>query len=191
MSGLTEVTAPTLAPVSIDELKDYLRIDGTDDDADVSMITNAARLAFEGPTNLQTINTTFDYTLDRFPWQGNPIIVPKAPLVSVTSITYTDSNGDSQTWASANYVADTSGTHHLGRISLAENVTYPETIGQANSVVVRFVAGFGAAPANVPEDIRMVIRRIACWMFEDRDLTQDDAINATFGRLIMPYRVWA
>ena len=48
------------------------------------------------------LTQTWDMYLDEFPCAGE-IIIPLSPLQSVTSVSYVDQHGATQTWASANY----------------------------------------------------------------------------------------
>ena len=79
------------------------------------------------------------------------------PLSSVTSITYLDTDGATQTLAADQYVVDA--ISQPARISRAYNVDWPDTRVQNNAVKVRFVAGYGVASA-VPQCIKswMLIR---------------------------------
>lgn len=167
--GLTLVTAPTVEPLSRAEAATQVRVqtEGGYYDAELDRLIKAARLEVERRLNRQLINATYDYKFDRFPCgYDGAIYVPKAPLSSVSSITYTDSDGDSQTLATSVYkVLD---SREPGEIRLKSGQAWPVVYDEADVVTVRFVAGYGAAASSVPEGIRQAMLLMITDWFENR-----------------------
>ncbi|MCH9011272.1 MAG: phage head-tail connector protein [Chloroflexi bacterium] len=164
--GLTRTVDPTVEPVSLDEVKDHSRVDGTDSDAVLTILLQAAREYVEHHQKRQLITATYELTLDEFP--SGPIILPNPPLISVTSISYEDTAGDTQTWASSNYQVDI--TELRGSISVEPNVTYPTTeTDRKNAVTITFDAGYGTSPSDVPETTRLAIMMLAAHWHENRE----------------------
>jgi uncharacterized phiE125 gp8 family phage protein len=163
--SLTLVTAPTVEPVSIAEMQMHSRIDSPDDAALVQRYIKAARNWCEKFLGQAMVNTTYDLTLDQFP--GWAIRLPICPLVSITSITYIDGNGVSQTIDSADYIGDTKGKP--ARITPAVGEAWPSTQDRMNAVTVRFVAGQGTAAANVPDHWRQAVQLLAAHWYENRE----------------------
>ncbi len=121
----------------------------------VAWIT-AARQFCETYTHRAFITQTWDLQLDGFPFAFDaPIWIPKAPLLSVTSITYVDTNGVAQTWDPTLYTVDAPAGPwaRQGRIVPAYFQIYPVTRQVPTAATVRFVAGYGAAAA-VPAPIK-------------------------------------
>ena len=132
-TSLEIVTAPASEPITISDVKCHARVDTEDEDLLISQMIKAARISLERIMNRTFVNTTFDYFLDHFP---AVILLPRAPLNSVTSITYLDSNGDSQTLASTEYSTDLKS--EPGRIIPAPTKSWPTTeANQLNTVTVR------------------------------------------------------
>jgi len=131
----------------------------TDDPLLTALITSA-RVAAETMTNRALVTQTWDLVLDRFP--GWEMHIPKAPLQSVSSISYVDSNGVTQTLAATDYQVDPKS--EPGRITPAYGQVWPSARGQMNAVTMRFVAGYGAA-ADVPRGIKdwMLLRITTLW----------------------------
>lgn len=130
-------------------------ITNTTGDPELTALIKAARVAAEGYTRRALVTQTWDLKLDCFPhWT---IYVPKPTLQSVTSITYVDSNGVTQTLDPSLYLVDTNSTP--ARITPVFGGIWPVTRWQNNAVTVRFVAGYGLAAA-VPDGIKawMIIR---------------------------------
>ena len=143
-------TAATVYPVTVNEVKDYLRVTDGYDDAMLSDAIKQATAELEGATRRSFVNATYDDVYDGWPiHERDSAVVHRNPLVSVTSIAYIDNNGTTQTWASSNYDVDT--TSEPGRIALADNATLPLLdYDYDNTVTIRYVAGYGATADTVP-----------------------------------------
>lgn len=137
----------------------------------------AARQFCETYTHRAFITQTLDLMLDGFPYWSNErlvdagaIWIPKAPLVSVTSISYVDTAGATQTWGSSNYTVDapTGPEARQGRIVPAYSIYYPVTRAVPNAVTVRFVAGYGAASA-VPYGIKAAMKLLIGSWWQNRE----------------------
>jgi uncharacterized phiE125 gp8 family phage protein len=165
--SLELITAPTVMPITVSEVKEHVRLDPGGDVEDgyiealIEAVVDYAEVPLDEP---QFITATWDWRLDRFPaWQ---LCVPRPPLQSVTSITYLDSNGDSQTLDSSLYVVDTKSKP--GRITPAYGEVWPATYLQMDAVTIRIVCGYGAAATSVPKRIRWALLLIAAHLFEER-----------------------
>lgn len=179
MYGLQLVTGPSEEPVSLAELKAWLRIEHTADDTLISALGAAARGLLERLFGRQLVTATWRLTMDGFPWPNgwqlieSPIIwpdphtirIPRAPLQSVTSITYYDLGDNLLTLAASTYDVDT--IHDPGRVNLAMNKVWPVTRLKPGAVRVLFAAGYGAASA-VPEEIKTAIKLTVAQWYEHR-----------------------
>jgi uncharacterized phiE125 gp8 family phage protein len=179
--ALDLVTAPAAQPLSVDEAKSHLRVDHTTDDTLIESLIKAATQIAERFQNRRYINQTWRLTMDRFPDDGCAIEIPIGPLSSVTSITYTDSDGAAQTWGTSNYQVDTRSVQ--GRIVPDPDTVYPTTeYNKLNAVTVTFVVGYGASSASVPENIRHAIRMIIGDLYNHRESTITGTIVAQIPR---------
>lgn len=166
-------------------------VTNTTDDPLLTMLITSARVAAETITRRALVTQTWDLKLERFP--GWEMTIPLPTLQSVTSISYVDTNGATQTMSAADYLVDSSG--EPGRIAPAFGLVWPVTRWQMNAVTVRFVAGYGAASA-IPSGIKnwMLMRIKTLW--ENRaELVVDTrtmmvVLPAAFvDGLLDPYRV--
>jgi uncharacterized phiE125 gp8 family phage protein len=196
MAGYTLVTERANEALNLEDVKLHLRVDQDADDNLIEATMAAVRDHVETVTNRTMIQRTFDLVLDDFPASSNdPIYILRTPLVSVTSITYTDSNGDSQTWGSANYIVDTSS--EPPRVAPAYGVSYPATRDIVNAVTVRFIAGYGtsgdAIPTDVPAALRQAMLLMIGTLYENRESIVVGTITAkipdAFDALLAPYKV--
>jgi uncharacterized phiE125 gp8 family phage protein len=173
---LSLVAAPSLEPVSLAEVRLHLRVDDVAEDALIDSLRVAAREYVENFTGRKLITQTWDQKQDGF--CGHCIELPFAPLISVTSISYVDNNGDTQVWPSPNYTVDApTGPFAMpGRIVPAYGVTWPSTRDVINAVTVRFVTGYGSTVHSVPYLLRAALKEYTrahfdrgCGSEEERD----------------------
>jgi len=160
--SLNLTVAPAVEPLTLDEARDHLRITHHDDDEDLQrFIMPAARSWCEVYTCRAFLLQTYTLTLSGF--GPGPIVLPKPPLSSVTSITYLDETGASQTWSSALYqvVAPSGPYAQHASIEPAFGEVYPTTRGIRDDVTITYVAGYGATRLTVPEALRQGVR-IVC-----------------------------
>ena len=191
--ALKLITAPATEPVSTSEAKSHLRVDTTADDTLIGTLITAARQHVENHLRRALITQTWELVMDAFP-AGDVIRLPRPPLVSVTSIKYTDVAGSESTFSSAAYVVDTDSTK--GRVVLKSGESWPsDTLAAANGVRVRYVAGYGSAAA-VPNPIRQAILLLIGTLYENREsvlVAQGVTVaQLPFGveALLMPYRIF-
>jgi uncharacterized phiE125 gp8 family phage protein len=149
---LALTTAPTEEPISLAAAKRHLRVDedATDEDALILDWIASARKEAERAMGRPLVTQTWTGYLNNFP-DSDEIEIPLAPLISVTSIKYTDPDGVEATFSTADYTVDTSGV--LGRIYLNYNESWPDYRIEYNAVRIVFVAGYGDA-STVPEDVK-------------------------------------
>ena len=190
--ALTIFSAPAVEPLTLQETKDHLRVDTSDDDALISALITAARqniADLDGHLGRCLITQTLDWHLDGFP--SNALSVPRPPLQSVTSISYVDENGAAQTWGATKYTVDVKS--HPGRIVPAYGESYPSTRDVPNAVAVRFVAGYGLAGDSVPAPIRAAMLLHIHDLYDRRGThVIGDSFEATpaIKALLAPYQIY-
>lgn len=133
-------TLPCAEPVSLDEMKLHLRIDGTDEDTLITSLIQAARSYCEDYQARAYISQTLTLKLNDFPVTDS-IRLPRPPLVSVDSITYVDNNGATQTVSSSVYTVDT--VSEPGYVYLSYNQNWPYDVRLIpNAVTITYKAGY-------------------------------------------------
>lgn len=168
MGALTQTVAPASEPLTTAEAKAHLRIDDSADDGYIGNLITAAREYAESYTRRQFIDATYTWKLDSFP-HCDEMELPVSPISSVTSITYTDSAGNTgQTLSSSIYDVDTDS--ETPRITLDPAENWPSTeAGRAHVVTVTFVAGYGSSASDVPESIRQAMLILIGHWYENRE----------------------
>ena len=187
--ALTQVTAPATEPLELDDTKNHLGVDLTDDDGMIERLTGAARRQAESYLGRALITQTWEMHLDRFPvWT---IKVPRPPLRSIESLVYIDSVGTTQTLEAERYRVDTAS--EPGRITPTYGGTWPATRAATNALTVQFKAGYGDAEENVPEDIRQALLLLVGSFYEHReDIVVGETVALlprTAKALLHPYRM--
>lgn len=166
LGDVAVITPPAEEPVTRVEAKLHLRVDHTADDDLIDRLITAARQRVENATWRALVTQTLELTLDAWPG-GNRLELPRPPLVSVTSVTYTNSDGQATVWSSSLYQVITQGTP--GRIVPAYGESWPTaTLRAANGIAVRYVAGYGAAAA-VPALLKAAILLLVGHLYENRE----------------------
>ncbi len=156
-------------PVTAAEAKSQLIIDGgfTADDALLDSYIKAARLTAERYCSISFVESTYVERVDYFPMNGELIKLSVGQVSEVVSITYIDTDGNSQTWDAANYKLDNTGRQ--ARVARAYNVSYPTTRDEINAVTITYKSGFGSSASDVPQDIKQAILLIVAEMYQNRE----------------------
>ena len=204
--SLILVTGPTVEPVSTAEAKSHLRVDSSDDDTLIAALVTAARQHLDGRDgwlNRALVTQTWDLHLAAFPdaTRGNPaaaIRVPLPPLQSVTSISYIDAAGATQTLAGAGYTVSGVGALGPGAIEPSYGNSWPATRDVPEAVTVRFVAGYasGESPEDasaVPQPVKQAILLLVGHWYANREAVNVGNIVSELPMaveaLLAPYRV--
>jgi hypothetical protein len=120
MAGIKVTTAPTAEPLSLQEVKEYLRVDDATDERVVQPLIIAARQFAEEHMNRALMQQTFTLMLDAVIDQDQPlyegmrtapdlnyyknyIVLPKSPVQSVTSVKTFNDSDEATTMAATKY----------------------------------------------------------------------------------------
>ena len=167
---LSLVTAPTAEePLTLTAAKLHLRVSTDDEDSLITSLIVAARETFETRTGRKVSSQTWDLKLDAFPC--NEIELPFPPVTSVTSVTYTDANGISQTWSSTLYTTSLPAGPQAGLACLYPiyGEIFPATRWVKNAVTVRFVCGYGTTNNPLPDAVLAGMKLLIGHWFENRE----------------------
>ena len=147
------ITPPAIEPVIMQQARDHLRVDHSEDDPVIADMLMAARVYCEAVTWRAFITQTIELYLAGFP---RVIQAPRPRLQTVTSIKYMDVDGNEQTVDAGQYEVEAKG--EPGSICLKSGNTWPAVqVGHPQPVTVRFVAGYGDTADTVPAPVRAAI----------------------------------
>ena len=180
------VTAPATEPLTLNEVKLFLRVDDTTEDDLITSLITAARGLVEGHTWMPLISQIWAMQFDKDELNLLVWNINKAPLISVSSITYYDSDNNIQTLAASSYEVDIYGSPARFRIK-----TMPSVYDRMNALQLNFVCGYANAAA-VPQPIKQALYMIIGHLYENRqDVitgTQVNEIPMASEYLLQPYR---
>lgn len=163
--------APGAEPLTTTDAKAHLVYDDTDKDTLIAQYCASARAHVEMRTGTKLYTQTVSLKTDDWADLAN---LPVAPLQSISSIAYTDTNGDVVTLSSAVYEARLDVLEPS--VVLKYNQAWPSR--QAGSLItVTAIAGYGGAGAQ-PPDVIHAIRLIVGDMFAQRETVAEGIISA-------------
>ena len=182
----TLVTGPKLEPVTLEEIKDHIRISttvsATEDTLLLSFI-EVARGYCEKYQGRAYLDQTWDLVFDDWP-NGNIIDIPLPPLQTVSYVYYYGTGGTANTMTASTYIVDSNS--EPGRVSLGYGEVWPsETLRPINGVKVRFICGEGSVASAVSSGVKEAIKLIVGDLYEHREDTDIKAL------LEVPYGVKA
>lgn len=179
------ITAPTTEPVTLAEAKLDLRIDTADEDTLISSLITAAREQCEHILGRSIMTQTWEKVLDSFPSDNGAIELLYPQIASITSIKYIDANTANETiLVNIQYSLDKDS--EPGWVMPAYGILWPDTLGVANAVRIRFVAGYADAasvPASIKNWILLAVRHM-------HDNCCSDVPNDFMGGMLDRYRIW-
>ena len=158
------------SPVTTDEAKDWMRVDVADDDTMIAGLLLAATDYAETFTGRTLLTATKYHYLTA--WE-HPIELPEFPLQSA-SITYIDTDGVTQTLSASLYDVDT--TQEPGFIRVGYGDTWPTLRGDANGIIITYVAGYGDA-SDVPEGLKVAIKALCAHWYEHREAVSEGKLS--------------
>ena len=189
--GLVVATAATTYPVSTAECKRWCSISTTADDLLVDELVGAATARFEADTGRTLINTIYNLYLDQFPGDG-VVNLPRTPCLgsSTVTITYVDTNGTTQTFASSDYTVDIK--FEPNRIYPAQNASWPSDVDGTivRPIKVVFSCGYGVTQAGVPAIAKMAIKAAVAEQYRHREAGAMDEVAETGWRNAVALMRW-
>ena len=191
-------------PLTLQEVKDFLRITSQDFDDILTPLIKTVRQFAEKIIGRDIINKTWktyldnysltnfyykDYYLDNiYPWQicsDVGIEILKSKLQSISSIKYLKNNS-LVTFSDTNYyITDDS---DYSSIYLHENSSFPSDIdNRKQAVVIEFVSGYGASADDVPQALKEAMLYHIAALFDSAG-DCNDCQNDYYRKLYLPYK---
>lgn len=199
------VTPPAIEPVTLAEMKAFVRVEDDHEDALLIDFITAARVAAEDYTRraflLQSWRLSLDLPVNR--WVDDlpdgvydlpvtalsgdlprEIGLERPPLINVVSVTTYDLNGASSVFANTNYTVDSDG----GRLVLNPGASWPSSLRPQKAVTITTTNGYGPAASDVPKPIKTAIMIHAAKLHESRGLCGEEMPDAA-KRMLRQYRI--
>lgn len=182
------ITDAAAEPISVADFKTHAKVDGSSEDATtIPLYIAAARKHFEAMTNRALITQTWEIYFDHVP---KYIYFPITPVQSVTYIKYLDGSDSEQTLDASSYKVDTNSYCHR-----VEIIDKPSITSRIAGFWVRFVAGYGDAATDVPDDIIQAVTYMATQFYDNRTPvvtgTVVNEVPGTFDALCRPHKFYS
>ena len=176
MNNLTRISAPTVSPVPLADLKAHLRIWHDEDDAYLILLLNAAIAMIDGPTGIGLAMVTQTWRQLHATRMAGEIVLPLGPVQSVEKVELlTDRTwSETESWTLTNDQRPAL-LNPLGSWSDHEQIR------------VTFKAGFSDDASGVPEDLKAAILLIVTHLYEHRGDT-DQAMPPAVEAILSRYR---
>jgi uncharacterized phiE125 gp8 family phage protein len=182
--GWTVTTQPVSEPITLQELKDFAHIDGTDEDILLNSFIESARRAAENYLRRALLEQTITLKMDY--WPSEIIELPRPPLISITAIETLDESNTATVYSSDNYYIITGSDP--GFVVIKQGITFPiNTERSFGGIQVRYKAGYGTNRTDIPNSIRDGIKLWATEIYENRFVRDDPPPEAM--NLLSPYRM--
>lgn len=198
--NLSVTTAPTIPAEVLARVRAHLHFTASDtsEDSHIEDLIDMAVNDIERHTARPLWNTVYSYKLPCFPNKGNlnlnrvfpanVIDLPRSPVVSVASVTYTDTDGNTgNTFAASNYFVDTDS--NTPRLILKESADWPDTEDyNPEAVTIAFTAGYGTDYADVPKVMIAGIMFYVTELFDYRGAKTVEHLNNVRSQFFDRYR---
>lgn len=165
--------AASAEPLDTVSAVEHLRAQGAGADSEIARLVSAARAYVENYTGTRLITQTLALRSDDWADLEN---LQVAPVQSITSISYVDTDGATQTLAGSVYDARLYGL--APTIVLKFNQVWP-TIQMGSLITVTAVVGYGAA-ADVPSDLIHALRLLLGDFYQFRETAQADQSGSSY-----------
>tara|TARA_R110001583_G_scaffold64231_9_gene186865 strand:- start:628 stop:1215 length:588 start_codon:yes stop_codon:yes gene_type:complete len=164
--------APVSSPVTVEDARLHLDLDDNYYDSQLDRLIDVARRRVEQDTRRSLVTQTHVLSMDTFPTNGI-IELPTAPIQSVTSVTYVDTNDATQTFTE--FTLDSNNTP--SRLVLNDGESFPTVRAHYDDVKVTYVSGYGSTVASVDPVAKFAILMLVSHLFNSPSVTAHGSVN--------------
>lgn len=201
--------APAATALTVDDLKAQLAITDTSEDSYLGFICQAAVDLVERYTGRRLITQTLHMWADRnystSPWwdgvrvgaysheigtAGDRLPLIGCPVQSVSSVKSYSSSGVESTMSASDYQLSADDDDMPAEIVLDDDAIWPTDMRERRSILVEYIAGYGADGSAVPPGLMMAVRRVAAHLYANRgDCAGDCVSKCGAAEMLGPYRI--
>jgi uncharacterized phiE125 gp8 family phage protein len=170
-NSVRRITSPATYAVSLDEAREFMRVQTTADDLLIVSMIKAAESYAENYTKSAICRQQWQVKFDGFDGHDGEIRLPRAPLSTVTTevvITYIEDTTAGNTTALASTLYTVDYYSRPGVVYPSYDNDWPEPRDERNAVVVTYWSGY-STPASVPDPIKAWIKLRVASMYENRE----------------------
>lgn len=164
---------PLIEPLDLDEVKNYLKIENTEDDSLISSLIVTVRQSAENFLKLSLINQSWATLFDNYLPQTVSLL--KAPVQAISSVVLYDKQGVSITIDSSQYSLN----------SARNKIIFDSSHISYKSEII-YVSGFGANKEDIPSPIKQAMLMHIASIYDNR--AGGDTIPDYAKSLYSPFR---
>lgn len=183
-AAVYELVAYATSPVSLADMKTYLRISGSSEDALIQSLIDAATAWSEDYTGRQFRENTWKLLLDEF---ADRIDIRRSPVKEITSITHIVSGVPAIVAASTYYLKHLT---QLAEVLLVDGEDWPTTTDEREQAITVFFTA--AVYARALGRFNDAVKRLVAYLYENRgDCTCDteSAIASGASAILGQFRI--
>lgn len=172
--SLVRITAPSASPISLAEAKAQMRVDGSEEDAIIQRLIDAA-VAFvdvQGALGFAMITQTWGQWIAPNP---STVSLLLGPVQSVSAIKYYDVDGVLQTATLADF--NIFGTPNRITITPKTGKAWPTTQTRDDAIKIEYVVGYGSTAASVPQTVRHALMMLVAHWYENRETSAEKSMT--------------
>jgi uncharacterized phiE125 gp8 family phage protein len=171
LGSAVTVTPPAGELIPLEQAKSFVRVEGTELDAEIGMMAAAAGTELEKRTGLRLLNQQVKVTADRFADLDRFRV---GPVREIASISYRDQAGAEQVLAAELYELFGGYLEQGARPAFGESWPTPAQCEAA--IAVTLDVGFGEAAADVPPHLRLAAYALFRGKFDGDEVDVDQLI---------------
>jgi len=175
-AALELVTGPVNASLTLAEAKAQLRIDFDDDDTLLTNLIHTAEAHVDGLGDLgrAMITQTWAQYENQSPgW----VRLHMTPVQSLTSVEYYDADGVLQTATLSDFELWRDGDFMVCKPK--DGAQWPTADSRPDAIKITYVAGFGDASTDIPENIRQAMLMLIAHLYENREAATEAKLMST------------
>jgi uncharacterized phiE125 gp8 family phage protein len=165
------LTEPEEEPLSLADLKLFLKLDHDEDDTLIGSLISAARRHVEKVTGRRLVSQIWRLVLDAWPADG-VVHLPLAPVVAVEAARLRAGDGTPTVLATGGWVLDPASS----RLHVPSR---PSVLRPFAGIEIDIQAGYGGAD-DVPPGLKQAVRLLVAHWYENR------AVDSAGGQIAVP-----
>ncbi len=182
--SISDITPPPVEPVTLASAKEFLRIDGPDEDGLIADLIVSARERIEFMARTSLITRRRAYSSHRV--HTTNLFVNHSPVKFVHKISVIDADDNATEIPKAKVYINRRATPVS--ICLQQREIFSDYAADPVAVVAEFDAGYGAGPDDVPMQLRQALLLLLAQSYEYRDEAMGRPVPMMVDALLMPYR---
>lgn len=182
-SNTVVVTPASTLPITLDDVKLWLRVDHSVENDLITSLINAANTRIETLTGRCLVEVAFQANFDDFPTNRKEVTLEKGPVKAVSEVSYIDTDGDSQT--TTDYTLDSK--------SNPARVIFDDVISLSSDAGTKLSVSFTAGYTNIPDDLLLALRHLVTESYHNRGISVEKSLDEypeSFQALVAPYVIY-